>query len=229
MSSLNTLFPGQPPKVEPHVTITSNIAVDLEDPAKTRDDVDRILGACVAALRGLPSSGTDLVTLGKVGSQRKFFKKLYFEVDRHPSLVLFAQIIRELFVIVPGEVELERQKLNPSQYTTSADGTVTRKKSKLKKSVTEKSVDPTAIQQAAPYKAAEWAANDFQPHLSLVYSEMHPISNALWRTIRTRIQDYLDVEDVDALGLSWDGGVLKLVVCEGDIAEWVVLGSVDIH
>lgn len=229
MSSLNTLFPGQPPKFEPHVTITSNVAINLDEPDKTRDDVDKVLGACVAALKALPKGGENLITLGKVDSQRKYFKKLYFEAYRDPSLVLFAQIIRELFVIIPQEVEKETQKRNPKLYTTSPDGAVTRKKSKLKHTAEEEPIDDAEIRRKAPKMAAEWAATEFHPHLSLVYSEFHPISNAMWRTIRTRIQDYLDVEDVDNSGLSWDGGVLKLILCEGDVADWVVLGSVDIH
>ncbi|CAN3356346.1 2',3'-cyclic-nucleotide 3'-phosphodiesterase [Diutina catenulata] len=229
MSSLNTLFPGQPPRFEPHVTITTQVAVDLDDAARTRDDVDRVLGACVAALRGSPKDQGELVVLGKLDSQRKYFKKLYFEVERNPSLVSFAQIIRELFVILPGDIAREQQRANPELYTTAADGSVQRKKSKSKKQVAEKAVDTSEIRQSAPHKAAAWAQDEFHPHLSLVYSEMHPISNALWRTIRTRVQDYLDADDCDEPGLSWDGGVLKLVLCEGDVSEWVVLGSVDIH
>ena len=31
------------------------------------------------------------------------------------------------------------------------------------------------------------------------------------------------------LGYWWEFGVLKLVLCEGDVNDWVVLGSVDIH
>ena len=29
--------------------------------------------------------------------------------------------------------------------------------------------------------------------------------------------------------IEWEFGVLKLVLCEGDVNDWVVLGSVDIH
>lgn len=54
MSSLNTLFPGQPPKFEPHITISSNIDVDLDHPDKTKSDVYRILSASLVAIDSLP-------------------------------------------------------------------------------------------------------------------------------------------------------------------------------
>lgn len=238
MSSLNTLFPGQPPKFEPHITITSNIAVDLENKAKTRDDVDKILSASAVALSSLPKNHTNLVTLGKIESQRKFFKKLYFEVRRDPNLVSFARIIRELFVIVPNDIEQENIKQNPHLYTQDSHGNTVRRKAlkKLKHShgedaATTKQFDTLHISQAATLKAAEWSSTEYDPHLSLVYSEMYPIDNALWRTIKTRIQDYLDLDSDDFAdnSLGWDGGVLKLVLCEGDVNDWITLGSVDVH
>lgn len=55
----------------------------------------------------------------------------------------------------------------------------------------------------------------------------------MWLTIKTRISDYLGIEDVDAgnlhnHGLGWDSGVFKLVLCEGEVQDWIVLGSVDV-
>lgn len=238
MSSLNTLFPGQPPTFEPHITITSNIDVDLDDPAKTRDDVDKILSASAVALSSLPKNHTNLVTLGKIESQRKFFKKLYFEVRRDPNLMSFSRIIRELFVIVPYDIEQENIKQNPHLYTKDNNGNTVKRKvlKKLKSAQAEadsstKLFDTLLIRQEATLKAAEWSSSEYDPHLSLVYSEMYPIDNALWRTIKTRIQDYLDLESDDFAdnSLRWDGGVLKLVLCEGDVDDWITLGSVDVH
>ncbi|KAK6456093.1 2',3'-cyclic-nucleotide 3'-phosphodiesterase [Scheffersomyces xylosifermentans] len=243
MGSLNTLFPGQPPRFEPHITITTNVDVDLDDPDKTREDVDKILSASAVALNSLPKNHSNLVTLGKINSQRKFFKKLYFQVARDPNLISFARILRELFVILPKDIEQENIKQNPHLYTKDGHGnTVKRKKSKRNRSkssaseneTTAKEFDTTLIQQEATWKAADWSTNEFDPHLSLVYSDIYPIDKALWRTIKTRIQDYLNIENCDAddltdNGLGWDGGVLKLVLCEGDVANWITLGSVDVH
>lgn len=239
MSSLSTLFPGQPPKFEPHITITSNIVIDLEDREKTRDTVDRILSAGAIALNSLPKNHKQLVCLGKVKSQRKYFKKLYFEVEREPNLVSLARIIRELFVIIPTDIEEENMRQNPHLYTKDAEGrTVRRKIQKHRRTPSTppepvKEFDTSHIQQMATQKAADWSQTEFDPHLSLVYSDIHPIDNALWMTIKTRIQDYLNVshEELESgdVNLGWDGGVLKLVICEGNVNEWITLGSVDLH
>ncbi|EGW34117.1 2',3'-cyclic-nucleotide 3'-phosphodiesterase [Spathaspora passalidarum NRRL Y-27907] len=243
MGSLNTLFPGQPPRFEPHITITTNIMIDLDDPNKTRDDVDRILSASAVALSSLPKNHDKLVRLGRVNSQRKFFKKLYFQVDSDPNLVSFARIIRELFVILPHDIEEENIKQNPQLYTKDSNGNTVKRKLSKKRTKSQsppaqeaKQFDTSGLQYLAAQKAADWSLNEFDPHLSLVYSNIHPIDNALWRTIKTRISDYLDIDNVDSdsfnsgvSGLGWDGGVLKLVLCEGDVNDWIVLGSVDVH
>lgn len=224
MSSLNTLFPGLPPKFEPHITITTNISLDLADQSKTKDDVDRILSASAVAMNSLPKNHESLVKLGNVNSQRKFFKKLYFEVEKDPNLVSFARIIRELFVIVPQDIEKENIKQNPQLYTKDNNGNTIRRKPLKKKSKTTevKEFDTSFIRQAAAYKAAEWSVQEFDPHISLVYSDLWPLHSALWRNINTRILDI----DWD---IEWEFGVLKLVLCEGNVNDWVVLGSVDIH
>ncbi|CUM62916.1 uncharacterized protein PRCAT00000476001 [Priceomyces carsonii] len=239
MTSLQTLFPGLPPSFEPHITITTNLWVDLEDADKRRDDVNKILSASAVALNSIPKDGTNLVTLGKVDSQRKFLKKLYFKAYRDPKLISFARIIRELFVILPNDIEQENMKQNPQLYTLDEEGNSVRRRPLKKRRSQEtgqppKEFDQTQIKQDATVKAAEWAVTEYDPHLSLVYSDLYPIDNALWRTIKTRIQDYLNIDNCDAdyledNGLEWNGGVLKLVLCEGDVNEWVTLGSVDLH
>ncbi|KAG5420443.1 CPD1 [Candida metapsilosis] len=235
-SSINTLFPGSPPKFEPHITITTNVNVNLDDPSKTKDDVDKVLSACVVALQSLPKNHNNLVTIGNINSQRKYFQKLYFEVVKDPNLVSFAQIMREVFVIAPADIEAENQKQNPHLYTTDSNGnTIRRRPSKRhsREPSTVKEFDTTEIQRRATYKAAEWAEKEYAPHISLVYSNIWPIDNALWITIKTRISDYLGIEDVEQgnlhnHGLGWDSGVFKLVLCEGEVQDWVVLGSVDV-
>lgn len=236
--SLNTLFPGQAPRFEPHVTITTNIAINLDDNDKTREEVDHILSASAIALRSLPQNHEKLVTLGAVNSQRYRFKKLYLEVDRDPNLVSFARIIREIFVAVPQCKEKQNQQLNPQLYTVDSHGVAVKRtpSKKLKRNSTEatalKPIDDELAQGEAAELAAKWSVEEFSPHVSLVYSSLHPIDNALWRTIKTRIQDFLNIPSCDELrqhGFGWDGGVLKLVYCEGDVGDWIVLGSVDIH
>lgn len=240
MGSLTTLFPDQAPRFDPHITITLNIDIDLANPDQTRDDVDRILSASAVALNSLPKNHESLVKLGRLDSQRKYFKKLYFQVGRDPNLISFARIIRELFVILPEKIDRENQVHNPQLYTKDSHGVLVRK-SRLKKKHSaspEPSVlnpiDMEKIQTEAATAAADWSAHEYDPHLLLAYSDLYPIDKALWRTIKTRILDYLNIEncesdDVNDNGYGWDGGVLKLVLCEGDVTEWITLGSVDIH
>lgn len=239
MGSLNTLFPNQSPKFEPHITISTNINVDLEHPDKTKDDVYKILSSSLAAVNSLPRNHSNLVTLGKVDNQRKYFKKLYFQVARDPNLVSFATIIRELFVILPTDIEQENIIKNPHMYTTDSHGNKIKKKPKHQSNSPEtetrvEELDMARIQREAQEKASQWSVSEFDPHLSLVYSTLFPIDNALWRTIKTRIQDYLNIDNCDSNdltdnGLGWDSGELKLVLCEGDVNDWVVLGSADLH
>lgn len=242
MSSLGTVFPGPPPKFEPHVTITTNVNVDMENP---KDDVDRILSACCIALNSLPRHSEDehWIKLGKVNSQRHFFKKLYFEVLRDPKLISFARIVRELFVILPQKIEEEDRRKNPHLFHTDRTGKLVRRRKSTKKSLLLPKAEPIPValdiprlQQELAVLAAEWTLEEFDPHLSLVYSDLQPIDNALWHTIRSRVLDYLSLDNcdlntwsIDGNGFSWEGGVLKLVLCEGDVNDWVVLGSVDLH
>lgn len=237
MGSLNTVFPGLPPRFEPHITISTNIAVNLENP---KDDVDRILSQCSAALSMLPKAANHdhWIRLGRVNSQRKFFQKLYFQVLEEPTLISFARIVRELFVVLPAKVEAEHKEKNPHMYHKDHDGNPVRRRLLTKSRsgpAREVEVDMAKIQRELAQEAASWAQGEYNPHLSLVYSDLHPIDNALWHTIRLRILDYLGIDNCDldswnvsGNGISWEGGVLKLVLCEGDVKDWVVLGSVDV-
>lgn len=80
-------------------------------------------------------------------------------------------------------------------------------------------------------KAHDWSINEFDPHISLIYTDLTHFDNALIRTISTRISDYLNCDsyDLEELRLGWNGGILKIVRCEGLVEDWQVLGSVDIH
>ena len=89
----------------------------------------------------------------------------------------------------------------------------------------------------------------FHPHLSLLYSDVEPISKAYIRIIKQRVQDTLDIileESKDDLGakqndtqITWNistkskigwnvPGTFKIVKCEGPVRQWEVLGSVDV-
>ncbi|QLL30284.1 hypothetical protein HG536_0A01010 [Torulaspora globosa] len=102
-------------------------------------------------------------------------------------------------------------------------------------------IDDTSRSQ----RAATWARDEFRPHLSLLYSETYPISQAFLRIIQQRIEDALDVQlrSLPATGgdrqLAWQlsttptcswslPGTFKVVKCEGPVDEWQVLGRTDV-
>lgn len=91
--------------------------------------------------------------------------------------------------------------------------------------------------QEARDAAETWAKEVFDPHVSLVYTSLAHFDTALVKTVKTRVEDYLNVMNIEVnqegelqgYGYGWKGGVLKIVNCEGPVGEWEVLGSVDIH
>lgn len=95
------------------------------------------------------------------------------------------------------------------------------------------------------YVEEKFKGRPFQPHVSLLYSDINPISRAYVRIIQERLQDALDVklfegptnmEDVQISwnfdkkpGLSWNiPGTFKVVKCEGPLENWEILGKVEI-
>ncbi|KAH3673034.1 hypothetical protein WICPIJ_009920 [Wickerhamomyces pijperi] len=88
----------------------------------------------------------------------------------------------------------------------------------------------------AQEKAKEWALQQFEPHLSLVYTDLPHFDLATQRTIVTRVEDYLNLGNIEVNAddevmkeLGWTNGSLKVVRCEGPIEQWEVLGAIDIH
>lgn len=97
-------------------------------------------------------------------------------------------------------------------------------------------------------RAATWARDEFKPHLSLLYSEVYPISQAFARVIQQRIEDALNVQMVkepqentsNAHQLQWSftnepdsvqwsrPSTFKVVRCEGPASHWRVLGGTSI-
>ncbi|CAR27209.1 hypothetical protein ZYGR_0I04820 [Zygosaccharomyces rouxii] len=96
-------------------------------------------------------------------------------------------------------------------------------------------------------RAATWARDEFKPHLSLLYSDVYPISQAFARIIQQRIEDALNVQLVKDLQekttthqLQWNFSneaettqwnrpcTFKVVRCEGPVSHWRVLGGTSI-
>lgn len=97
-------------------------------------------------------------------------------------------------------------------------------------------------------RAATWARDEFKPHLSLLYSEVYPISQAFARVIQQRIEDALNVQMVrepqentssthqlqwsftnEPESVQWSRpSTFKVVRCEGPASHWRVLGGTSI-
>lgn len=93
-------------------------------------------------------------------------------------------------------------------------------------------------------RAATWVRDEFRPHLSLLYSETYPISQAFLRVVQQRVEDALDVqmsgsEQGAERQLRWQfrrvpacswglPGTFKVVRCEGPVDQWQVLGRADV-
>lgn len=68
--------------------------------------------------------------------------------------------------------------------------------------------------------AAAWAAEQFRPHVSLMYTDSQ-ITQAAERVIRQRIHDAAHLA-----GSSWR--TFKVVACEGPVEHWRVLGTLTV-
>ncbi|SCW03885.1 LAFE_0H01178g1_1 [Lachancea fermentati] len=95
-----------------------------------------------------------------------------------------------------------------------------------------------------PEQASQWLQETFRPHVSLVYSDMYYVNQALERVVVQRIEDALDLQmhsnaamdDQDQSAWLFDRpltgwglpGTFKVVRCEGPVDEWEVLGSVEV-
>ncbi|SCU92456.1 LANO_0E00958g1_1 [Lachancea nothofagi CBS 11611] len=95
-----------------------------------------------------------------------------------------------------------------------------------------------------PEEASNWLLQEFRPHVSLVYSEMYHVNQALERIVAQRIEDALDLSLHEnavpgnqnqrswSFGRQVPGwslpGTFKVVRCEGPVGEWQVLGSVEV-
>lgn len=177
-------------RVEPHITITSGLAIN------SHADVRTVLESAIAALGHEIRLHVKLTSL-ELQAKNHYFKKLFLRVEKSRNLVSFSTILRELYVELPT----------------------------LKN------------EAEAKYSAQDWARDEFDPHVSLLYTNMSHFDNALQRTIVTRVEDYLGIGDIepntpnelDIYELGWTGGVLKIVNCEGPVSEWQILGTADIH
>lgn len=195
ISSMQTLFPSSV-TFEPHITIATNLECN------NKDDVNKILTSCVAAIKSIEkplksSRGAPLVSFRSCSIKKPYFQKVILNCKDNKYLLGLQKIMTEMY--------------------------------------------------SSP-KVTDGSSPRFKPHVSLLYSDVRPVSQAYVRMIEQRVEDALDLtlsvdegsaaDDSDIQiewvfdrepTLSWSiPGSFKVVRCEGPVGEWEVLGRTDI-
>ncbi|ODV59651.1 2',3'-cyclic-nucleotide 3'-phosphodiesterase [Ascoidea rubescens DSM 1968] len=256
--SLQPLFDDFPPIFEPHITITSNLFIS------SNSDINKILNASLIAFNTIDSNNStindqislnnlnnlnNLIQFDKFAVGRNYFNKIHFQIFKNPNLISFARIIRELFTLSLSRNSSRSKSINnhSSHFSISSSSS-----NKYNNSTFNYGYDLDAIipPNAKPPSvilnendltlkakkiAEDWSTNQFNPHLSLVYSNIYKLNSSLIRTIKIRIEDSLDIYNlnennlINYPNLGWNYGTLKIVNCEGNVQDWQVLGSIDFH
>ncbi|KAF5092476.1 hypothetical protein D0Z00_004568 [Geotrichum galactomycetum] len=216
-STINGLKPlfHDAPGFAPHITITSNIAVSRQN---TQRHVASILDRARAAAASVDH--LDVIVTGIVFNGTQFFKKVYFQAQRRPELLSLALISREEFVYLPELQQRVRQE------QTWAESNRPRAAAATEPTAVSPEQNEALVQEAAQ-RASTWVRNEYDPHVSLVYSSIYPIDEAVQQTIDTRLRDVFG-DNYAEKGIGWTGGRLALVECEGPVEQWKVLGYRDI-
>lgn len=218
--SLQSVFPNSP-IFEPHVTITSGLLCN------DSDDVNKILTSCAAAVQSIRSRLG--AARGSAAAQHSNSSENGQEAN---PLVSFkgCSVGKGFFKKVVLECNENRYLHSIAQI--------------MRELYVE--IDDSSRSQ----RAATWARDEFRPHVSLLYSDTYPVSQAFLRIIQQRIEDVLDTpmyktDSIDAAQpakdtqvcwefsrnptLSWSlPGTFKVVKCEGPVDEWQVLGRTDV-
>lgn len=199
--ALHTIIDGLKPLLDDGHTFEPHLTITANIQVYNQAQVDEILNRALAASRAVPAINIIFTDLS-YGSQ--FFKKVFFTVEPSRELISLARICREEFVTTPKAISKEKHYAAlPHQ-------------------------DQQRIVDRAAQDAANWVNADYDPHLSLVYSDTYPVDEALQRMIDTRLSDVFGA-DYARKGLGWTNGRLQLVKCEGPVEEWEVLGHRDIN
>ncbi len=162
----------------------------------------------------------------------RYFKKVYISCEGTLGLVAFAQICRESFVCLPNAMASSSYTTpgggrDQASYNDSPRSTASSNSNTLTNVSNVSGMENMSPKARAAEQARQWI-KDYDPHLSLVYSDEYPVDDALQRTILTRIEDVLG-NSIDLSDLGWNNGKISLVNCEGPVSNWEILGSRDLH
>ncbi|KAK9365662.1 2',3'-cyclic-nucleotide 3'-phosphodiesterase [Lipomyces kononenkoae] len=169
----NDLFAPAAPRFSPHITLTSDIPVDLDPDA---------------VIQSLPSSSPPLrIEIQKnVAYGPAYFKKIYLRIAKTPDLIQLAGECRRMLVYVPNNAGDDND---------------------------------------AEAKARQWQTTEYDPHLSLVYSDEWPITDDNKSHVQAKLEALFD-----QLGgtTSWVGGTISLVKTIGPVQDWQLLAFKDL-
>lgn len=224
------------PAFNAHITVASGIDIDPE----SLEQIRAVLNAAKVA-----ASSVDRIDIvcSQLTYGSKYFKKVYLKADRSLELVSLALICHEEFVALPrilreksrNPPEGSNNSLNVPSNTTSdrkstssvASGQFANPSSDSNIiTVSRASPEYKAAAAEAALEAAQWAEEEFDPHLSLVYSSTYPIEEATKTTIDSRLRDVFG-EDFMKKRFGFRGARLSLVNCEGPVEDWKILGYRD--
>ncbi|CCE61598.1 hypothetical protein TPHA_0A05230 [Tetrapisispora phaffii CBS 4417] len=221
--SIQSLFPNSP-TFEPHITLTSNLALN-SDPDKSLDDVNKILTYCVAAMNSIKKQYMESLTLENNGLRltdqlvsfknlcigKKYFSKIFLQCKENRYLYSVASIMREMFVEVTDNEMRAKSWLKEDflphlsllysdvPHLSKADerAVVTRIEDIVDIKLRKESIIPTIMET--------WS-NKEKNNIQVKYSFSETPSTLAW-------------------GLP---GTLKVVRCVGPVDEWEVLGKIDV-
>lgn len=198
--TLKTTIDGLRPLVDDGQRFSPHVTIVTKILISNQAQADFVLDQALIACKSVPQMK---ITLKGVKYGSRYFKKVYLGVEPSPELISLARISKEEFVTGPAIKNAQKH-----YHALSID-------------------ERSKLEQQAAAEADQWVRSEYDPHLSLVYSNQYPVDEALKVTISTRVTDIFG-SNINK-GISWTGGRLALVDCEGPVEDWRVLGYRDIH
>lgn len=199
-NALQSTIDGLQPLFDDAYSFEPHITLTTGIEINSQKQVDWILNRAVIATNAVDYIN---VECSKLGYGSSFTHKIFFQVKKQPELMSLAQISREEFVALPRRTSQEKNYNALSEEETKN------------------------VENLAAEEAQNWVKNEYDPHVSLVYSNIYPVDEASKQMVEQRLTDIFG-DDFEHRGLGWTNGRLQLMLCEGPVDEWKVLGYRDI-
>lgn len=249
MLSLQSLFPDAPDMHTPHITITSGL--NVQDSKKILSTVVLALKSTRNKARERSSTTGSVISAGSLSSvsatarDSTYFSSTSGSTSRNGAASTLQKnggLTTAPSVTHADGSGLRFQRLSlGSTFFTRVKLDIAKENNKVLLSLVKLIRDMYVSKQQ---NNAEYVINEYQPHVSLVYSARIP-SRAEYLSIVNRIEDAMDCEidlangiiaddtlepSVSLFSNAWSmiNGTFMVVNCVGPIEEWEVLDSVDL-